>query len=501
MTGIRMNKLFCGTLLATGLATTSMAASLDVAIDSSPAGLDPHLITAFNSVVIVQSTVYEGLTKVQQDLSIAPGLAESWDVSDDSLKYTFTLPADVTFHDGSTMDAEDVAASIRRVQNEDIASPLASRVSPITGINVVDPQTIELSLDAPFAAILSSLSGIAIVPAEFETDKEALQKTPAGTGPFKFSEWAPNSHISLVKFDDYREEGLPKLDEVKVNFVPESATRQVGLGNGDYDILPGVDPATALQLQANPDITIQQTQDVSYTLLGMNTTRGKLGDAKVRQAVNLLLDREEIIAGALFGAGVPAGPLSPALATWALDTGEYSCYERNVEQAKTLLKEADAEEAEFSILVLPRQDAKDIAQVIQQQLADGGITVELVNKEIGEFVQDWKNSDFDFFVSANGGSPDPDEYFYRTFKTDGSTNVFKYTDAEIDAWLDEGRQLTDPAARKGVYDQVQRKLACEGPIAHIAYGNLSTAVNNSVTGFEIYSNGRLASLINVTVAE
>jgi len=494
-------KLLCGSVIATSLVTTSLAASIDVAIDSSPAGLDPHLITAFNSVVIVQSTVYEGLTKVQQDLSIAPGLAESWDVSDDSLKYTFKLPANVTFHDGSSMDAEDVAASIRRVQNEDVASPLASRVSPITGINVVDAQTIELTLDEPFAAILSSLSGIAIVPAEFETDIEALQKTPVGTGPFKFNEWAPNSHISLQKFENYREDGLPKLDEVKVNFVPESATRQVGLGNGDYDILPGIDPATALQLQANPNVTIQQTQNVSYTLLGLNTTRGTLGDPRVREAINMLLNREEIIAGALFGAGVPAGPLSPALATWALDTSEYACYTRDVEGAKALLKEAGAEAAEFSILVLPRQDAKDIAQVIQQQLADGGITVNLLNKEIGEFVQNWKNSDFDMFVSANGGSPDPDEYFYRTFKTGGSTNVFKYSDAEVDVLLDEGRKLTDPADRKAVYDQVQRKLACDGPIAHIAYGNLSTAVNNTVSGFKIYSNGRLASLINVSVSE
>ncbi|MFK7996387.1 MAG: ABC transporter substrate-binding protein [Granulosicoccus sp.] len=496
-----LNRMVCGSVFASSIVTSSMAASLDVAIDSSPAGLDPHLITAFNSVIIVQSTIYEGLTKIQQDLSVAPGLAESWEVSEDSLKYTFKLPANVSFHDGSSMDAEDVAASIRRVQNADIASPLASRVSPITGIDVVDTQTIELSLDAPFAAILSSLSGIAIVPSEFETDKEALQKTPAGTGPFKFKEWAPNSHISLEKFNDYRVEGLPKIDEVKVNFVPESATRQVGLGNGDYDILPGIDPATALQLQPNPGITIHQTQNVSYTLLGLNTTRGALANPNVRQAINMLLDREEIIAGALFGAGVPAGPLSPALATWALDTSEYSCYTRDVEQAKSLLKEAGADAPEFSILVLPRQDAKDIAQVIQQQLADGGITVNLLNKEIGEFVQDWKNSDFDMFVSANGGSPDPDEYFYRTFRTGGSTNVFKYSDSEVDSWLDEGRRLTDPDDRKAVYDQVQRKLACEGPISHIAYGNLSTAVSNSVSDFEIYSNGQLASLINVSVSE
>jgi len=489
-------------LSAALLATSSVAATLDVAIDSSPAGLDPHLITAFNSVVIVQDTIYEGLTSIEKDLSVAPGLASAWEISDDGLDYTFKLPTGVTFHDGSTLDADDVASSIRRVQNEDIGSPLASRVSPITTIEVLDPATVKLSLDAPFAAILSSLSGIAIVPAEFEDDKEALQQRPVGTGPFRFAEWQPNSHIDLARFDDYRTRGLPTIEGLRIHFVPESATRQVGIASGEYDLLPGIDPATALQLQGSPGVTVQETRDVAYTLLGMNTARAPLDDARVRTAIQMLLDRQEIIDGALFGAGVPAGPLSPALATWALDTGEYTCYGRDVDGAKALLKEAGVDlPLALDLLVLPRQDAKDIAQVIQQQLAAADIELTLMNKEIGEFVQDWRNSEFDLFVSANGGSPDPDEYFYRTFRSGGSTNVFQYADAEIDGWLDDGRIATDTTARKAIYDDVQRKLACEGPIAHIAYSNLATAVNDSVEGFEILSTGRLASLVGVTMNE
>ncbi len=100
------------------LATASLcngnlqAATLDVAIDSSPAGLDPHLITAFNSVVIVQSTIYEGLTRIDKDLAVAPGLATEWTVSDDGTRYEFSLPEGITFHDGSSFDAEDVAARV-----------------------------------------------------------------------------------------------------------------------------------------------------------------------------------------------------------------------------------------------------------------------------------------------------------------------------------------------------------------------------------------------------
>ncbi len=483
-------------------AASLQAATLDVAIDSSPAGLDPHLITAFNSVIIVQSTIYEGLTSIDKDLAVGPGLATDWTVSDDGTRYVFSLSEGTTFHDGSSFDAEDVAASIRRVQSEEMASPLASRVTPITGMEIVDAQTIALTLDEPFAAILSSLSDIAIVPAELETNKDALQQKPVGTGPFMFDEWQPNSHISLLKFNNYRVPGKPAIDALKIHFVPESATRQVGIASGEYDLLPGLDPATALQLQGKPSVSLQTTRDVAYTLLGMNTSRAPLDNPEVRQAINTMLDRQEIIDGALFGAGVPAGPLSPALATWAVDAGQFECYQRDVDKAKALLKSAGvAIPIKLNLLVLPRQDARDIAQVIQQQLAAGGFEIELLNKEIGEFVQDWRNSDFDLFVSANGGSPDPDEYFYRTFRSGGSTNVFQYKDAQIDTWLDEGRRLVDPAQRKVVYDQVQAKLACQGPVAHLAYSDMTTAVSNKVSGFEILATGRLASLVDATVAD
>ena len=491
------------TLLATTLLTgMASAATLNVAIDSSPAGLDPHLITAFNSVVIVQSNIYEGLTAIDKDLAVVPGLAESWEISEDGLTYTFKLRAGVKFHDGSDMDAEDVAASIRRVQSEAVASPLASRVTPITGIEVVDPTTIKFTLDAPFAPILTSLSGIAIVPAEVETNVEGLQQTPIGTGPFKFAEWQPNGFIGLTKNEDYYLDGLPKLDGVKFNFVPESATRQVGVTSGEYDLLPGIDPATALQLQGQPNVTVQETRDIAYTLLGMNASREPFTNPKVRTAINMLLNRQEIIDAALFGSGVPAGPLSPALVNWAVDPATFACYTQDVEGAKALLAEAGViTPLKLTMNVLPRQDTRDIAQVVQQQLAAGGIEVSLITQEIGDFVQSWKNSDFDTFVSANGGSPDPDEYFYRTFRGGGSTNVFKYDDPQIDTWLDEGRAETDPAARKAIYDQVQAKLACEGPAAHIAYGTLYTAVANGVEGFEIFPNGRLTSLVNTSKAE
>jgi peptide/nickel transport system substrate-binding protein len=498
MTKHRIAALLASTLLSGAAA----AATLDVAMDTAPAGLDPHLITAFNSTMIVQGNIYQGLTDIDAALTVQPGLAKSWEVSEDGLTYTFHLKDGVTFHDGSGFDAEDAAASLRRVQATETGSPLASRISPVVGIEVVDPMTLKLTLDAPFAPLLSSLAGIAIVPAELEKNIEPLQQAPVGTGPFKFAEWQPNAFISLDKFDGYVGTSSPTITEVKFHFVPEAATRQIGLTSGEYDLLPGVDPATALQLQGQPGITLEQTRDLSYTLIGMNVTDPALANPKVREAVNLLLNRDEIIAGALFGNGVPGGPLSPALTEWALPVSDFPCYTPDVEKAKALIAEAGvATPIKLKMIVLPRQDTKDIAQIAQQQLAAGGIELELVNQEIGDFVQSWKNSDFGMFTSANGGNPDPDQYFYRTFHTGGSTNVFKYSDARVDELLDAGRKSSDMAARKADYDELQKTLACEGPVAHLAYANLTTAVGPKLTGFVIHPMGRLTSIKDATLAD
>ena len=289
---------------------------------------------------------------------------------------------------------------------------------------------------------------------------------------------------------------------MKFNIVPESATRQVGISSGQYAMLPNIDAATALQLKGKPNVKLAETLELAYSLIGMNTSKPPFDNAKVREALNTALNRDEIIAAALFGAGVPGGPLSPALKDWAVDVKEFSCYKPDPAKAQALLKEAGvATPVALTMIVLPRQDIKDIAQVVQQQLNKAGFKVELKTPELGQFIQDWRNSNFDLFASTNAGSPDPDDYFFRTFRTGGSTNVFKYSNTEVDALLDRGRATVDQAARKADYAKAQKILACDGPIAHLAYGQLFTALRSNVEGFDIIANRSLSTLATTSVAK
>ncbi|MGL4322882.1 MAG: ABC transporter substrate-binding protein [Beijerinckiaceae bacterium] len=480
----------------------AQAQVMDVAVDASPAGLDPHIITAFTSFQVVNGTIYEGLTMIDKDLRVVPALAQSWTISPDGKTYSFKLVSGATFHDGTPMEAADVVASFNRVVSKDIASPLASRLAAMDKASAPDAGTVVVTLKEASAPFLSALASIAIVPRAFEANKDGLQRQPVGTGPFKFKEWQPNGFIELAKHAGYWNKALPKLEGVKFNIIPESATRQVGLTNGQYAMLPNIDAATALQLRGKTNVKLSETLELAYTLVGMNTSKPPFDNPKVREALNYALNRNEIVQAALFGAGVAGGPLSPALKEWAMDTKSFPCYTPSAAKSQELLKAAGiTTPLAVTMLVLPRQDIRDIAQVVQAQLNKAGFKVELKIPELGQFVQDWRNSNFEAFVSTNAGSVDPDDTFYRTLRTGGSTNVFKYSNAELDTLLDAARTQGTQAERKDSYNKIQTMLACDGPVAFMTYGQLFTATRANVQGFDIIANRSLVSLSSTSVAK
>jgi peptide/nickel transport system substrate-binding protein len=486
--------------MGASLVSKAEAQVLQVGVDASPAGLDPHIVTAFSSFQVVNGVMYEGLTAVDKDLRIVPALARSWTVSPDGKTYVFTLVPNARFHDGTPVEAADVVASFNRVNSRDIASPLASRLAAMERAVARDATTVEVTMKEASAPFLSSLSTIAIVPRRFEADKDALQRAPMGSGPFRFREWQPNSFIEVTRHDGWWGATRPSLEGVRFNIVPESATRQVAISSGQFNMLANIDAATALQLRGRPGVRIAETLELAYTLVGMNVSRPPFDNPAVRQALNFALNRQEIVQAALFGAGQPGGPLSPALRDWALPVSEFSCFTHNAARAQELLRSAGhTQPVALTLLVLPRQDIRDIAQVVQAQLNRAGFRVELRVPELGAFVQDWRNSNFDAFVSTNAGFPDPDDYFFRTFRTGGSTNVFKYSNAAADALMDSARATQDPAARREQYNQLQRMVACDGPIAFMTYGQLFTAVRDNVTGFDIIANRSLSTLATTSV--
>lgn len=486
-------------LLCVGLAQ-AQTGTLEIAVDSSPAGLDPHKVTAFSSFAVI-GQVYDGLFELNSDLQLEPALATGYEVSADGLIYTVSIREGVKFHNGRDMTAADVVWSLERILDPEVASPQASRFAEVAAAEATDDHTVVFTLSRQFAPFISNLTNLTVVPQEAVEEFGDLQQNAVGTGPFRLVEHVPDTYLRLEANEDYYRPGEPGVAAVRYNIVPESSTRVAGLRNGTYHLLPTVDPAAAEILSVTPGITLLGEQDLSYTLLGMNVDRVPFNDPVVRQAVNLAIDREEIVEAVHFGNGVPGGPLSPALTDWAVPVEEYACYQHDPQRARDLLASAGyVDPISFEILTFSTmQVVLDTAQVLQAQFERAGFDVTINVAEFGTFVQDWTNSEFDTFVSLNGGSVDPDGYFHRTFITDGSTNVFNYSNERVDELLNAGRTNTVPAERQEIYAELQHLLACEGPVAHVAYGTLFSAFGDGVNGFEQIASGGLRYIRNVTL--
>ena len=454
---------------------------LEVATDASPVGLDPHVATAF-STSLVNGNIYEGLTSIDKDLRVVPAVAESWSVSADGKVYTFKIRKGGTFHNGKPITAADVVYSFERLLKKETGSPYASRFTLVKSVSTVADDVV-VELTDPSAPFLSQLIVLAIVPANHGD----LQREANGTGPFKLTQWVPDTYLQLAKHDGYWDKGLPKLAGLKINIVPEASTRQVGISTGIYQFMPSLDASTAVALKGNSAIKLLETRDLAYSLVGFNTTVAPFDKPAVREAFNLAVDRAKVVQAAYFGHAVPGGPLSPALTDWATPVSQFSCYKPEANKAKALLKEAGfAGDVPVTLKVLGSiQTVRDVAQVVQAQLNAAGFKATLEIQEQGKFIQDWRNSNFEAFVSQNGGSPDPDDYFYRTFRTGGSTNVFKYSNPALDKLLDDARTMQDKGKRQAAYKEAQDILACRGPISHLAYATLFTAVRNNVQGYEL----------------
>jgi peptide/nickel transport system substrate-binding protein len=468
---------------------------LEVATDQSPVGLDPHVATAFSTTMVL-SAIYEGLTAIDPDLRVVPALAESWTVSPDGLSYTFHLRAGAAFHDGKMLTPADVVASVARVRDPKTGSPFASRFAMVDRVEPDGDHGVRFVLSAPSASFLAEVAALAIVPA----GAADLAKQPDGTGPFRFKEWQPNTFIALDRNAAYWQPGHPLLAGLRFEIVPEATTRRLGLTGGTYQLLPTVDAATATALKSTPDVSVLATQDLAYSLIGVNTTKPPFDKVEAREALNYALDRAQIVQAAYFGQATAAGPLSPALRDWALPVADFPCYRPDPAKAKALLQQAGLTlPVKVTLNVLGSLPVVvDIAQVVQAQANQAGFEVTLNVQEAGRFIQDWRAGNFTAFASLNSGGADPDDYFGRTFQTGGATNVYKYSNPQLDKILVEAR-AAQPARRKALYDDAQRMLACDGPVAHLAYGTLFAAERSSIHGFLLNPTRSLLGLRDVTV--
>jgi peptide/nickel transport system substrate-binding protein len=481
-----------------GSTAADSASALVVGATSDPDTLFPWKATQFQAVNVLEQ-LYGTLTELDADLEVVPGLAESWQVSEDGRTLTMALRTGVTFADGSPFDSADVKASLDRIRDEATGAVAAASLASVTAVEAPDPATVVLTLSGPDAGILAALASVNLAMLPSDATEQALAETPNGTGPFTFRQRTPNQSIALEANPAFWG-GAPALASLEFRVIPDETSIVSAMQSGNVDFAVFDDPLVAQSAEGS-GLTVTKTPQLSYHVLQLNARQAPLDNLDVRLAIQCAIDRQQVLDTAALGEGEVTGPItSPA---YRSDPAARPCPQRDVDAAKRHLAAAGhAGGLTLSTIVSQGEYATSVNEAtnIQAQLAEAGITLNLEVLESGAYVDRWVAADFQTAVALNGGRPDPDGMYGRYFTSTGNLNkVAGYSSPGLDALFAQGKATADPAARKAIYQQVSAELENNAAWVWLFTSYTYTATTPDVSGFTPMANGSLKHLREISV--
>ncbi|MDS9473326.1 ABC transporter substrate-binding protein [Sporosarcina pasteurii] len=472
--------------------------------------LDPSRTTEGETFKVTINLFETLLTFEDEGTAVEPGLAKSWEPSEDGLTYTFELQEGVKFHDGTDFNAEAVVKNFERWASGDAEKfPYYNSMfggfegdegHVIESVTAEGEHTVVIKLTRPQAPFLKNLAmdmfAIASPTAIEEQGDDDFERNPVGTGPFKFVEWKPNDSITIERFDDYWQEDFPKLEKVIFRSIPDNAARLNALMAGEIDLADGINPSDGASIEGNPDLQLFERPSMNVGYLGLTVTREPFDNKLVRQAMNHAIDKQSIIDAFFEGrADIAVNPMPPSVSGY---NDEIEGYEYNPEKAKELLEEAgygDGFEMELWAMPVPRPympDGEKVAEVIQKNLADIGITAKIVSHEWATYLELASKGDADaFMLGWTGDNGDPDNFLYVLLDEDniGSNNYTYFKNDETHELFIEAQTEVDEEKRIELYKKAQEILHEEAPWVPLAHSIPLLAGSKDITGFLPHPTG------------
>lgn len=454
-------------------------------VSAEPDSLDPWQSAASDTEGIFHN-VFQGLCLYDEGGEIIPGLAESWDVSEDGRTYTFHLRQGVVFHNGKKFTSADALYSYNSLTGLDGSEAKSGKFGMIEKLEAPDDFTLAITLKEPSASFLS-LTTAAILPEGYPDQATH----PVGTGPFAFVEYVPSQRVVLEKNQDYYEKGpngetIPQIDRVEIYLMTDTAAVVSALRSGQLDVATMLDADDAKVLEG--DFDIYRSPQNMPVVLAMNNAQAPFDDIRVRQAVNYALDKNEVIQGAFGGYGTELhSNFSPVMPTYYNDQLD-AYYPTDREKAKELLAEAGyGQGLEFSITVPANyQPLIDAAQVIIQQLSQVGITADIQTIEWATWLSDvYGGAQYQSTIIGLSGKLDPDAVLGR-FESTYAKNFYKFANEEYDSLITQARVELDEEKRAESYKRCQEILAQEAVAAFLADPDLVVACRKDLKGYTFY---------------
>jgi peptide/nickel transport system substrate-binding protein len=461
------------------------------AMQGDPVSLEPYGINTTGQYNYeAREPIYDSLLRWDQDLKVQPGLAESFETPDETT-YVFKLRPGVKFHNGKELTAEDVKYSLDTIITPpDGKNPGAAFFANFESVNVVDPLTVEIKMskvDPTVPGIFSWSRYTSIFPVgmldELNPAVEAI-----GTGPFKLVSYTPNSEVVYERYAEHWNPDEPKLDSLTYRIIPEEDARIAALRSGDID---GCDitPLGARRLEGEPEITVvrglySQPKVLQFTLKGDKPW----DDKRVRQAISLVVDRQELIDKVMEGEAVLTGPVVPSYSDFPLSDEELQTfYTVDVEKAKALMAEAGFADG-FQVTAMTFTGyANDNAVVVQEQLRQLNIDMQIEQIEFGTFAQRVTNGEFEWCFTARGMRPDVSGYL-NDFRRLGiaETNWFPaWESEELNSTYDAAMATLDQAERRELMAQVQRIVLDELPHLYLYQDYRFSAIRSRVQNYYV----------------
>jgi len=461
--------------------------------------LDPHL-TAVTGGIQMAGNIYNGILKITYDgkrVDFKPDLAETWEMPNDTT-HVFTLRKGVKFHDGSGFDAETVKWNLERVKDPATNSPHAYKLELLDKIEILDKYTIRLKYKKPYAFFRVAMTGTTgragtiVSPAQVKKYGKAFARNPSGTGPFKFVEWVENDHITLTRFDEYFEKGLPYLDGVEVKLMVEAASAVAALMTGELDGAQTIPFQFAKTLRSNPKLNVYTQIGGNYVFLGMNCSKPPFDDLKLRQAVSFCINRQAFIDQILFGEGIAAhGAISPPMSDFyepEFETGKNGQY-YDLDKAKALMKESkypNGVECDYVAAASYTGElagAQRNAELMQGMLAQIGVKAKIRPYERVAYRKALIEGKFNLFDYFWAFDLDPDETLYPELHSGSPWNWGKWVNKEFDGLVEAGRVNLELEKRRKYYAKANRLVADQAPYAFVAHVNEHKVFNKEVKNF------------------
>lgn len=476
-----------------------VAETLVFAQGAEPRGLDPAFVDDGESSKVIVN-VYEGLLAYEKDSTeVVPCLAESWEISEDGLSYTFKLRQGVKFHDGTDFNADAVKFNIDRqlppLRQEDM--PYASFVfADVKDVVVVDEYTVTINLTKKNTAFLAnlamSLAAPMVSPTALEANDGNVNQNPVGTGPYKFVEWNPSEDIILTRNDEYWGDAA-KTKNIVFKFIPDNSARIVALKSGEVDMIDGIDSTGVEQIKADGN-EVYNLSGMNINYLAYNTTRAPFDDVKVRTALSKAVNVPELVS-ALYGeyAEVATTILPSFIPGYSADVKQ-AAYDPEAAKAE-LAAAGFTGPIKMIVYNNPRPynaRNKALAESIQAYWGKVGVEVTIEDYDWTTYKDKVIAGDYDVcFYGWIGDNGDPDNFLNLLVDQNPSMNVAKLNDAKLQEMIAAGTATEKGVDRDIIYAQAEQYIADLAVWLPISHANNLSAYAPTVQNYSYHPTGNI----------